>query len=1117
MLSFYNIWTVTRYELKTLLRSWFFRIFAGITITILILMTVFPLIKGYFPYAFRALSSSIPFLNIKLLSLVQTIIAIFLAADFLKRDRKADSTEVFYARSMTNADYILGKTSGVFIVFLLLDGFHVLISGFLHLFFAGAPFSFLPYIYYLLFYSFSTLIFMVGLTLIIMSLVRNQAVTFVLSLAIVGVVLFYLGDKFYGVFDFLGFSLPAAYSDFVGLSLPTAVILQRLAYTFFGFSFIFATILMLKRLVQSKAMNRMSGGLALAFFILAAFCLSFYYQSFTRTEQARIEQKELNKKFSNLPAVTIEHIDLKLVHLGQEIRSEAHVVFKNNNPVPLTSYLFSLNPGLSLTKITAGNNKLSFTREGQYIQISPQAPLTPTSVDSLVIHYQGRIDEKCMYLEVDDEKHSAPIRFWLVNIQKRYALIENDYLLLTPESQWYPIAGALYGANYPNLGKQDFINFSLSVETEAHLTALSQGERQVKKLPESNQTRHSFIASQPYPGLSLIIGEYEKREVVADSIHYSLWIKPNHDYFEPFFDEIGDTLVALIIDAKNEFENVIGFSYPYRRLSLIETPVQFTCYQRPWTLARENVQPEMVLLPEYGIFCDATNFKQMSDRSGQRQQRRGQTYTEQENQAQMFESFINSNFTGLSRSRFFFLQLMGLESIDYKIFPLYFSRTNHFFSEQWPIFNLALESFIQSRIPEIVSSFVRAMEGLSIPEKVNRILDGSNLEAALADTALSVSSQDIIRYKGTHLFLELQHQLGEREFNSFLNEFLSTHRNADLEVDDFIAAFQQYFDIDFRPYFKTWYADTLLPGYLISDIQSELIMDKEHSRFQTSFIIENPEPKDGLVKVSFYSGGRGRSFRGRPTTASDIRLIKVNAKQRKKVGIVLDEPARRMEINTLVSKNIPVLFSRYFQQDEEINKKAKPFDGEEILSTEKALEQLEIVVDNEDSNFQIIVDGQESLLQKIVRPPENEDTKYGGVFYWKPPGKWKATTDDSFFGKYIHSAHVIKGGNGEQKVAWNAQIVEPGQYEIYYYPGQPETRWIFRRRRNRSKREKGILHFEIYHDDGTEPAELDLNSTSVEWSYLGSFYFSQGNAQVVLSNETKAAIVFADAVKWVKK
>ena len=61
------------------------------------------------PRIFRGISAAVPYANMVMLNVVQIGIIIFLASDFFKRDRKLNTSEVYYIRSMTNATYLSGK------------------------------------------------------------------------------------------------------------------------------------------------------------------------------------------------------------------------------------------------------------------------------------------------------------------------------------------------------------------------------------------------------------------------------------------------------------------------------------------------------------------------------------------------------------------------------------------------------------------------------------------------------------------------------------------------------------------------------------------------------------------------------------------------------------------------------------------------------------------------------------------------------------------------------------------------------------------------------------------------------------------------------------------------
>ncbi len=54
--------------------------------------------------------------------------AVFLASEFIKRDSKQDTTEVFYVRSMSNTTYVLGKAWSLLSIFLLVNVVALILS-----------------------------------------------------------------------------------------------------------------------------------------------------------------------------------------------------------------------------------------------------------------------------------------------------------------------------------------------------------------------------------------------------------------------------------------------------------------------------------------------------------------------------------------------------------------------------------------------------------------------------------------------------------------------------------------------------------------------------------------------------------------------------------------------------------------------------------------------------------------------------------------------------------------------------------------------------------------------------------------------------------------------------
>src|SRR5450759_4780970 len=173
MQAIFNIITVSKYKAKTLFRSWFFRIFSALSLIFVLFYTILNQTSMGMPNGdMIALPAMIPFNNLYIINVAQAIIAVFLASDFLKRDKKLDTTEVIYMRSMTNADYVIGKTLGNIWVFLFLNLVALGMVAVFNMASSYTQFSLMPYFYYFLIISLPTLIFILGFSFFLMSVIH---------------------------------------------------------------------------------------------------------------------------------------------------------------------------------------------------------------------------------------------------------------------------------------------------------------------------------------------------------------------------------------------------------------------------------------------------------------------------------------------------------------------------------------------------------------------------------------------------------------------------------------------------------------------------------------------------------------------------------------------------------------------------------------------------------------------------------------------------------------------------------------------------------------------------------------------------------------------------------
>jgi len=312
--------------------------------------------------------------------------------------------------------------------------------------------------------------------------------------------------------------------------------------------------------------------------------------------------------------------------------------------------------------------------------------------------------------------------------------------------------------------------------------------------------------------------------------------------------------------------------------------------------------------------------------------------------------------------------------------------------------------------------------------------------------------------------------------------------------------------------------DSRLPGFFVTDLRGYKIIVDEKEKYQVNFRITNDEATDGTINVTFTkrrTGGRGvsRFSRGgyNDNTLAE-KIVKVNAGQSVEVGTLLDESPGSLEINTIISINLPLILS-FTLEDFTESKTVKPFDGANILENKLLFQsEDEIIVDNEDSNFTAQKGDRKSLLKKLLDLNIDEDQPYKGIRFWNPPSDWEKTIVENSYGKYIHSVYYTEAGEGDSEVVWKTNIPKTGYYDVYTYIVKPRIGF---RLRNKNKRPNN--HYYVSSDDGEDEITLEMENADEGWNLLGSYYFSEGETKVRLTNKADNGMIFADAIKWVKR
>lgn len=1130
-----NISTVAKYEARTLRRSWFFRLFSIGALLIFTFMNigVFSPI-GEEDWESISIPSALPLINLYLLNLGQAIVVIFLAADFLKRDKKLDTNEVLYTRSMSNLEYVLGKTWGILRLFLGLDIIILSIGLLMNIISAKMTVDISSYLEYLLIISVPTILFSLGLAFLMMSVIRNQALTFLLLLGIAVLDMFYLWYRMGSMFDYMAFGLPVFKSSMVGFDNINLILYQRCMYFFAGAALVCGTVLLFKRLPQSKIHSAITGILLVIFTALAGVCGWNTYSIYNKGVSTKETVIETNRKFEGKNFADITEASITLEHQGYKIHASAKIAVRNGNRESLDSYIFSLNPDLKVSSAGTLKGNSSFTATNHIIEIVPEKPLVPDGTDSVMIEYEGGINEPFCYPDYSDNLKENPYRIAMVNISKRQAFLTESYVLLTPETHWYPVASLNYYPSNPARIKIDFSEYTLKVKNEPGLTVVSQGRR------EESGGYSTFSSENPMPGITLAIGNYKTDTLKVDSIEYFSYYFPGHDYYKKDLREINDTLAIMVSGIMRELETNFSTPFPFKTLSLIEVPVQFYSYPRQNTQTRGEVQPSMVLLPEKLSTLGNAGFAKRFQQQKKQMARNNQVITDKELQVRIFNNFIRNTF--ISGEDFRFVNGVPVnEPVRYRLGPSFYFFKNNFYSSDYPVINSVFESHLQKVVQPNQGGFSMS-NALTDNDRANLILRDVSFSDLLRKNPQGDTIRTVVTIKGDWFFNLLRSRAGTEQFNDWFRKYLNDYKFRKIDLKSFDEDVNNKFGFAFYPLLENWFNGKDQPGFIINDLRSSEIIIDDRSRYQVTFTITNPEPVAGLFNVSFRSsqgpqtsisygerGGFTMATQGRGMETSDIsKIVYLGSKEAKRVGVLLDYQPRAMTINTLYSRNVPGQINMPINEIAKARTSVRPFEGEELLPSLPIKDDpAELIVDNEDPGFDSGERSDQSPLKKLLHINKRAAKEYESIRYYYVPESWQPIVQSNYFGKYILSAvYTRPAKTAERKITWSTPIEKPGYYDIYTYVGKSLDNVTIRRGPEGMPPPPGSpgeespfrdMHYRIYHDQGVEEITVDYDNAEGGWNNMGRYYLSGDTAKIELTNQSQGKVVIGDAVKWVRQ
>lgn len=1063
---------------------------------------------------FRSMPSSLIYSAMFLLNIFQSVIAVFLATDFLKRDKKLNTSEVLFTRPMTNFEYISGKTIALLSVFIVLNIIVIAIVSIFLFISKQVEFRLIPILLYFVLISIPSLIFIIGLSYALMTIIKNQPVTFILLLGYIALILFYLGEKANYVFDYMVFAMPMPYSDIVGFAAPETVVFQRLSYFLLGLGLIMFTTWQLNRLPNKPTSKWV---IAIGSLVCTMVAITGLY-SIVNQKNTTIKQRAeffstASANFDNLvPQMQKASI---YIEYNEQMNARSTITLFNNHQTVIDTLLFSLNPDLVVSKVEANNEQLKFKQNGLMLKVFPSSVLQPEQEITITVHYSGIPNMNVAYLDNPDEEFFGIERAMTLRTDRHYGFYSKNYVLLNKEILWYPIPGMAYDPGRPAIFRQQFTNFDLTVKSKPGMLPVSQGIRTT-----TDSIEYRFEIRDPLPQLSLNIAQFEEKKIEIEGIQITLAHISGHNYFSKYVSELTDTLPSLLLEFIDDYERPLGLFYPYQQFTLVEAPAQFASLPHSWTSTLANVQPQVINFPEWGYNVTQADFASSERRIRRESERNKEGLSQKEIQARVFANFLRSTFTEQDASMSF-NSSMQTKSNPFNLFPNYFYFVNYITSDVCPVLNYAFESYLMQGSDNPRAMFMARMTGIGETEQANLQLKERSLKQIISEETDRKIVNNVLKAKGSYLLTWMEKQVSGFDFNQYILDYLYNNSYVEIKYDDLVKTLNSDQGIQIENILTDWYTVNKLPAFGLGSVDVIETIDKSQAVFLVRTKVTNYNNVDGLVKFSFMLGegrrGGGGGFMGGGfmMPEPEERIFLIEAKQTKEIQIALNEMPRSLTFNTMLSENIPSSSMTFGLRSEKIDK-VVTYEYENVTESPVVMRSPdELIVDNKDEGFTINDPSMNNPLRQWVEQRKKKDnpSEFVGEGFGQAPSTWSLVANSDYFGEIEHSAMVVRSGNGSKTAVWKQNLPSPGYYDIYVYLNEQRRFGPPGRGRGNSEPE-GAYVYNIQHDDGNEEITIEVKNFETGWNLLGSFYFSSDSSEVVLTDKGGANRIVADAVKW---
>lgn len=1058
--------------------------------------------------------------------------AVFLGFDLFARDHRERVAEVLNWRPMGNLTLLGGRVAGValvvwcplFAMLLLVQGLGVLLASLGDGF--GAPVDWRSLAIFLFVDAPPTLLLWCSFVVLLAILVRYRLLVILIAVALLGTQAWWTFDMPLRLSQALsGVSLAVQQgSDIHPGDVQGVEWLQRGCQYLLAGGFLCLAATLHDRPDQGARSARLAASVVLVVAAgggLAGLVAAANHDAGRRTAWAAAHERLLGA-----PRQDVQRVAGRVAIMpGAELRLALDYTLTVADSAE--TLVFTLNPGLAVVGLRVDGAAAQFTHENGLLAVPVSSHAARAITLSIVAH--GAPDPAFAYLDAAIDVGTLPRHSPLVLMGTQAAVFEERYVALMPGVFWMPMPGVAVGRDDPSRYERDYFLVDLAVQVPDGWLVAGPGRR------EGQAGDFRFRPGAPVHEVGLLASRFERFAVEAAGVMVEVLVSPAHVESALAF---ADAAAALEADAREMFATAaaLDLPYPYRGLSLVETPAHLRTFGGGWRMASVQALPGMLLLPEWAL--PTANFSGgVRGTEGAAQRRGGVPRYKADVLRQYFSNDVagGNHLDGAVRNLVNFQTsargdgAVALNMLAHALAAqLVTNSRGGFFSPYLHRTQAAWQQSMLDRVSALDGSRVGVFGGAVHAGATRRPSVWAHaLRApltALRPDQAPEQALNVLWLKVPEVAQAVLDGVGWESVAAFLAELRRRHAGDTFTEQDFNAAAAAV-GVDFKTLLGDWLGTAGLPGFIVSPAHVVRVrgdgQGPEH--YQIALHVYNDEAVPGPVRLAYdeWQGGEvGRLSVATPPAP-------VPAKSAVALGVVVAKLPERMTLRTYLSRNRDDLTVGLPEADDVQSVVNEPFVGARP-SAWRPEPHMGIVVDDLDAGFFVHVqDAEERGLRLLARgAARNRGANLGhGLPVVGAPSLrgWVREKWSGAHGKYRQTVVLSPSGDGRAQAVFRADLPAKGRWRLaYHLPPVRSRRGYFAREGDKvvsfSKPDltasRGTYELRVVAAGNATTVAFDASAGEDGWNRVGDFDLPAGEALVRVSNKTSGQEAVADAVRW---